>query len=114
MDGYGIIRVLAVNDFEPDGSYLGYKNMKLVGIILVIVGTLILLVNTGVLSAVNWGIIFPVILVALGINMFMKDGCNKMCLMGRWGKGMCGSNKEMECEGGKCEEGKCDGEECKK
>lgn len=84
--------------------------MKIAGLVLVFAGVIALMKNAGFI--ISWNLIWPIALIFVG---FAVKGmhCGNMCLMGRFGKGMCGSSKEMECEGGTCEEeGEC--ADCKK
>ena len=73
------------------------------------VGFIALLKNTGLITTISWGIVWPVVLIIAG--SMLKHGCRGKC----WGKGcgMCGGNK---CEGGKCGAGNghtCEGPNCK-
>ncbi len=84
--------------------------MKLAGLVLILAGVLGVLRNFfGVV--VDWNIIWPIALIFVGFALKGME-CGNMCLMSRFGKGVCGSSKEMECEGGVCEEGECT--DCKK
>lgn len=82
--------------------------MKFVGIILVVVGITMLLVNSGVVAAVTWSIIWPVILIALGL-------ASSVDLKGKLFHGMCGGCGSKMCGG--CDKGseehKCEGATCK-
>lgn len=42
------------------------------GMILIIIGVLFLLKNIGFLEGIDWNIIWPVALIAVGLNMFFK------------------------------------------
>jgi NhaP-type Na+/H+ or K+/H+ antiporter len=37
------------------------------GVVLVVLGVLFLLANTGVLEQINWDIVWPVVLIAIGV-----------------------------------------------
>lgn len=68
--------------------------MKIIGIILIFAGVVALLKNTGFIIDFDWSIVWPLLLIALG--MAMK-------FMGHHGRGSCGS-----CKGGSCgSEGAC-------
>ena len=65
----------------------------MVGPIIVLVGVLFLLGNIGLISPVSWSIIWPVLLIVLGISMMQKHG--------KWGRRCwCGCGKDC----GKCED----------
>lgn len=42
------------------------------GIILIIIGGVFLLKNVGLLEGIDWGVLWPVALIVLGINMVLK------------------------------------------
>lgn len=42
------------------------------GLVLIAVGVLFLLKNIGVLEGIDWGILWPVAIIAIGLNMFFK------------------------------------------
>lgn len=42
------------------------------GIILILIGGVFLLKNMGLLEGVEWGILWPIALILLGINMLLK------------------------------------------
>lgn len=42
------------------------------GIVVVAIGVLFLLKNIGVLEGIDWGILWPLAVIAIGLNMFFK------------------------------------------
>ena len=42
------------------------------GVILIAVGVLILLANTGVLDSINWDYVWPLVLIALGVWLIAR------------------------------------------
>ncbi len=42
------------------------------GIILIVIGGVFLLKNMGLLEGIEWGILWPIILIVLGVNMILK------------------------------------------
>lgn len=49
------------------------------GIALTVIGLVFLLQNMGYISADSWGIIWPVILIAVGLSMLFKKSGHCMC-----------------------------------
>jgi len=89
------------------GRKLGYKHMKLAGLVLIFAGVLALLKNIGVI--VTWSIFWPIALIFAGMAVKHLGCCRMFMKGGRWGKGGCegGVCEGESCEGGKCEEGEC-------
>lgn len=42
------------------------------GFILIIIGVLFLLKNVGILEGINWGVLWPLAIIAVGFNMIFK------------------------------------------
>lgn len=42
------------------------------GLVLIAIGVLFLLKNIGVLEGIDWGIIWPLAIIAIGLNLFLK------------------------------------------
>lgn len=60
----------------------------MLGIILVVVGAVFLLSNLGIISSSAWGIIWPLILIAIGLGVMVKkskQGCG-FCGMRGYGQ----------------------------
>lgn len=57
------------------------------GLILIAIGVLFLLKNVGVLEGIDWGIIWPLAVIAVGFNMFFKKRHCSTC--GTVHGGMC-------------------------
>lgn len=60
----------------------------LLGVFLIVLGGLFLLENMGLLPAGVWGVFWPLVLIALGLKLIMRNGC---CCGGKfyhklWGK----------------------------
>lgn len=49
------------------------------GIILILIGGVFLLKNMGLLEGVEWGILWPIALILLGINMLLKKRYSANC-----------------------------------
>ena len=87
--------------------------MKIAGLVLVLVGIVAFLNNTGIIVVTDWwSIAWPLLIVIVGV--WVKHGARcKLCGMGG-GCGKCGG----KCEGGKCEMGQggeshsCEGGKC--
>ncbi len=45
-----------------------------IGFILIALGVLFLLQNIGVLNEATWGIVWPILIIALGLSMVFKRG----------------------------------------
>ncbi len=52
------------------------------GYLVLIVGVLLLLQNLGWISGTFWGIVWPIIIIAIGLGIISKSKC---CGWGRWG-----------------------------
>ncbi|MFZ2831803.1 MAG: hypothetical protein WAZ40_01480 [Minisyncoccia bacterium] len=73
--------------------------MKIAGIALMWVGALYLLKNVGLLTVIDWNIIWPVAVIILGVAL--KHNKHDMtCAMGKCGA--CGKGGDHKCEGGDC------------
>ena len=74
--------------------------MKILGIVLVWVGVVYLLKNIGIIQIVNWNIIWPVLIIIVGLSLkHCKHGIS--CVIG---------NKCGKCDGGSAH--KCVGPDC--
>ena len=72
---------------------------------MVTVGVVYLLLNAGLIFEITWSIVWPTLLIAMGLSCFGKrhgwgmwkdKGCgSNMC-------GGCGSSEEHKCEGSTC------------
>ena len=52
--------------------------LRFFGLLLVVLGVLFLLQNIGVLSGASWGIIWPVLLIILGLSIVFKKNKHLM------------------------------------
>jgi hypothetical protein len=62
------------------------------GLIIILIGTLFLLRNVGVLFDMDWGLIWPLIVILLGLSMLKTDGKKGWCTC--WG-GKCDDCKKV-------------------
>ena len=79
------------------------------GIILVVIGALFLLKNLGIFTDVSWNIVWPIVLIVIGLAAIVKKahgcgcGCNCFLCKNGWGEGKgddcktCGS-KTCDCK----------------
>lgn len=82
--------------------------MKIAGIAMVWFGVVALLKNIGVIQIVDWSIIWPVILIVLGLSMkyckhSMMYSMSGMCRNCGKGASACTAKDGMKCEGPDCE-----------
>jgi len=63
----------------------------MIGPLIVVVGALFLLSNLGLISPVTWSIIWPIVVILIGLSMMRKHG--------RWGRHCwCGCGKDCNCK----------------
>jgi hypothetical protein len=71
------------------------------GLIIILVGILFLFKNTGLISTISWDLIWPVIVILIGISIVVR----KRCGCGGWGCHKCMGKTANVCT--------CDCDNCK-
>lgn len=56
------------------------------GLIVILVGVLFFLKNIGIINSINWDILWPVLVMLIGVSMVLRKRCSKC---GGWGCKWC-------------------------